>query len=113
MMVNKAVTLRVEKTLSLVPKGSVISYGALADLSGLPGRARLMGKCLQEIKVDCNWHRVLRADGKIAFPVGSDHAEVQRERLLSEGVNVNNNRVNMKKVAWSPDLHTILAKLKY
>lgn len=50
MMVNKAVTLRVEKTLSLVPKGSVISYGALADLSGLPGRARLMGKCLRKLK---------------------------------------------------------------
>lgn len=113
MMVNSAVLLRVEHTLSIVPRGSVISYGLLADLSGLPGRARMMGKCLQEIKADCNWHRVLRSDGKIAFPYNSDRGNEQRERLLSEGVVVENNRVNMKTFAWSPDLHTILVELKY
>ena len=112
-MPEVAVQSRVEKTLSFVPEGCVVSYALLADLCGLPGRARMMGKCLQEIEVDCNWHRVLRADGKIAFPVGSARADEQRIRLVSEGVNVKNGRVNMKKFAWSPDLHTILFELKY
>ena len=49
-MINEAVQLRVEKTLSFVPDGNVISYGLLADLCGLPGRARMMGKCLQKSK---------------------------------------------------------------
>lgn len=112
-MQNESVYHRVEKTLNVVPSGVVVSYGLLADLSGLPGRARLMGKCLQTIGGEHNWHRVVRADGKIAFPEGSDKANEQRERLLSEGVMVKNNRINMKKFGWKPDLHTILAKLAF
>ena len=45
-MPEVAVQFRVEKTLSFVPEGCVISYALLADLCGLPGRARMMGKCL-------------------------------------------------------------------
>ena len=112
-MTTEAVQSRVEKTLSLVPKGYVISYAMLADLCGLPGRARMMGRCLREINADCNWHRVLRADGKIAFPDGSDKAEEQRKRLTDEGVVVKNYRVNMTKFGWKPDLHTILVELEY
>lgn len=112
-MPNEAVQSRVEKTLSLVPEGQVISYALLADLCGLPGRARMMGKYLREINADCHWHRVLRADGKIAFPAGSDKADEQRERLAEEGVVVKNYRVNMTKFGWKPDLHTILVELEY
>ena len=91
----------------------MVSYGQLADLSGLPGRPRLIGKCLQELKGEHNWHRVVRADGKIAFPSGSDKAHEQRERLLIEGVIVKNNRISMQKFGWRPDLHTILTELMY
>ncbi|WDT86137.1 MULTISPECIES: MGMT family protein [unclassified Alteromonas] len=112
-MVNPDVYQRVEKTLRVVPRGVVVSYGQLADLSGLPGRARLIGKCLQELKGEHNWHRVVRADGKIAFPSGSDKAHEQRERLLIEGVIVKNNRISMQKFGWRPDLHTILTELTY
>jgi len=112
-MPDGAVQFRVEKTLSFVPSGHVVSYGLLADLCGFPGRARMMGKCLKEINVDCNWHRVLRSDGKIAFPAGSEKAEEQRQRLTAEGVIVKNYRINMKKFGWEPDLHTILVELEY
>lgn len=112
-MVREAVQSRVEKTLSLVPESTVISYALLADLCGLPGRARMMGKCLKEIGSESHWHRVLRADGKIAFPAGSEKAEEQRARLLAEGVMVKNYRVNMRKFGWTPDLHTILVELEY
>ncbi|WP_394222167.1 MGMT family protein [Alteromonas gracilis] len=112
-MQREAVQSRVEKTLSLVPEGNVVSYALLADLCGLPGRARMMGKCLKEIGNKSNWHRVLRADGKIAFPAGSEKAEEQRARLLAEGVLVKNYRVNMRNFGWTPDLHTILVELEY
>lgn len=108
-----AVKLRVEKTLSLVPTGNVVSYGQLADLCGLPGRARLMGKCLRSLDGQHNWHRVLRADGKIAFPQGSELAQEQSTRLLDEGVLVKNGRVTMKDYCWQPDLYTLLSKLEY
>ena len=55
-MPEVAVQFRVEKTLSFVPEGCVVSYALLADLCGLPGRARMMGKCLREINSNCNWH---------------------------------------------------------
>jgi methylated-DNA-protein-cysteine methyltransferase-like protein len=112
-MPDEAVQSRVEKTLSFVPLGHVVSYGLLADLCGLPGRARMMGKCLRELSIDCNWHRVLRSDGKIAFPAGSEKAEEQRQRLTAESVVVKNYRVNMNEFGWTPDLHTILVELEY
>ena len=73
----------------------------------------MMGKCLREINSNCNWHRVLRSDGKIAFPAGSDKANEQRERLIEEGVVVKNYRVNMTQFGWKPDLHTLLIELEY
>lgn len=104
---------RVVKTLRVVPSGVVVSYGQLADYCGLPGRARMMGKCLREIRGEHNWHRVVRADGKIAFPAGSNKAHEQRKRLQEEGVVVINNKINMKKFGWKPDLHTILLEMEF
>ena len=34
------------RVVQLIPIGKVTSYGQIADLAGLPGRARLVGKCL-------------------------------------------------------------------
>jgi len=54
------------------------------------------------------WHRVLRSDGRIAFP--PDHAAFaeQSQRLRAEGVEVRNGRVQQRAAAtldeliWSP-----------
>jgi methylated-DNA-protein-cysteine methyltransferase-like protein len=56
------------------------------------------------------WHRVLRADGRIAFPPGSPGHDEQCRRLLAEGVDVRAGRVRMQREAeasldaalWSP-----------
>ena len=61
--------------------------------------------------VTTHWHRVVRADGRIAFPAGSELAEEQRSLLVSEGVLVKNHRVNMKAYGWKPSLYTLLAEL--
>ncbi len=37
-------TARIEAILALIPPGRVVSYGQVADLAGLPGRARLVGR---------------------------------------------------------------------
>uniref|UniRef100_UPI003F67C102 MGMT family protein n=1 Tax=Aeromonas hydrophila TaxID=644 RepID=UPI003F67C102 len=39
---------RIEAIIALIPAGRVGSYGQVADLAGLPGRARLVGKVLRE-----------------------------------------------------------------
>lgn len=102
-------------TVMLVPEGRVASYGQIADLAGLPGRARLVGKSLrteyQEQTVP--WFRIVRSDGKIAFPPGSAKAEEQRQQLVSEGITVKNYRVAMKQFQWQPDLTDMLFRLQY
>ena len=105
---------RIWQTVLQIPPGKVASYGQIADLAGLPGRARLVGKALgfapKELAVP--WYRVLRSDYKIAFAPGSDSAELQRQLLLAEGVMLKNYRV-AKTALWQPDLSELLFKLQY
>jgi len=102
------------KVVNLIPEGKVASYGQVADLAGLPGRARLTGKALGDLPKDMqlNWHRVLRASGQIAFPQGSEQALQQIELLRQEKVTVFNHRVNMQHFQWQPDLYCLLHDLK-
>ena len=37
------------QTIQLIPQGKVACYGQIADLAGLPGRARLVGKALGNV----------------------------------------------------------------
>ena len=105
---------RIWETVLQIPAGKVASYGQIADLAGLPGRARLVGKALgyapKELAVP--WYRVLRSDRSLAFPADSETALRQRELLQDEGVLLTNNRVR-KADLWQPDLMELLFKLKY
>lgn len=106
---------RIWATVNKIPRGSVSSYGQIADLAGLPGRARLVGKCLGSVPDDyhINWHRVLRSNGQLAFAKGSEQALLQTGLLQDENVAVFNNRVKMKEFGWQPDLMTLLHDLEY
>lgn len=105
---------RIWQTVLLIPAGKVASYGQIADLAGLPGRARLVGKALgyapPELAVP--WYRVLRSDRSLAFAPGSATALEQRQLLLAEGVMLRQNRVD-KTALWQPDLAELLFKLQY
>ena len=96
----------IRTSLHYVPKGKVISYSALAAYAGFPGNARYVGKLLGKLPKDTTlpWHRVLRADGKIAFPLGSAAFEKQKSLLEIEGITVTNGRVSVRKYGWQPQL---------
>jgi len=105
---------QIYETVRLIPKGRVATYGQVADLAGLPRRARLVGRCLKLSDLpDLPWYRVLRADGRIAFAPGSEHADIQRVRLLEEGVVVSGHRVALKTFKWQPDMAEILHRLRF
>lgn len=104
---------KIFKTVQCVPPGSVASYGQIADLAGLPGRARLVGKALSSAEEGTPWYRILRSNGQIAFPAGSEQAELQKGLLQEEGVVVQNNRVRLKDFQWQPDLGELLFKLEF
>jgi methylated-DNA-protein-cysteine methyltransferase related protein len=106
---------RIWQTVQCIPSGTVATYGQIADLAGLPGRARLVGRALGMVPNDIalNWHRVLRASGHIAFPIGSEQAELQRGLLQEENVVVINYRVKLANFQWQPDLAELLFKLEF
>ena len=106
---------RIRQTVRLIPKGNVASYGQVADLSGLPGRARMVSKALKSSRQEppLPWHRVLRANGQIAFPAGSEDFLQQQGLLQEEGVVVIGRKVSMQRFQWRPDLSEILQKLQY
>ncbi len=103
------------KTVAIIPQGRVASYGQIADLAGLPGRARLVGKALglAPKSMSLPWYRVLRSSGQLAFEKGSKNAERQKGYLQEENVLVLNNRVKLAKFGWQPVLAEILMKLEY
>lgn len=79
-----------------VPRGQVAGYGMIARRAGLPGRARLVARVLcQNDDRKLPWHRILRSDGRIAFPPDSPGFAEQSQRLRAEGVDVRNGRVRM------------------
>ena len=99
---------RIEAILALIPPSRVVSYGQVADLAGLPGRARLVGKVLRETSKTLPWHRVLGAAGTISLPRGSSGFDRQTRLLQEEGVPVINGRVRMREWQWQPDLAELL-----
>lgn len=89
-------------TIARIPPGNVCSYGEIAQRAGLPGRARLVGKVLGQVPDGrfVPWFRVLRSDGRIAFPPQSKPYREQRARLIEEGVHVANGRVRLEQFGW-------------
>jgi methylated-DNA-protein-cysteine methyltransferase-like protein len=98
---------RIADTVRAIPRGSVASYGEVAARAGLPGRARLIGRVLGEVS-GLPWFRVLRADGRIAFPPGSRGFREQARHLAGEGVLVVRGRVDMARFGWDRNLDAAL-----
>jgi len=87
-----------------IPRGQVAGYGEVARRAGLPGRARMVARILSgNSDPELPWHRVLRSDGRIALPAGSEGYREQVQRLRSEGVSVVNGRVRDQKAARTVD----------
>ena len=93
-----------------IPRGQVAGYGEVARRAGRPGRARLAARVLAaNADPELPWHRVLRADGRIAFPEGSAGWREQCRRLRAEGVLVADGRVrratapsDLDAAVWGP-----------
>ncbi len=79
--------------LSEVPRGKVVSYKMLAELSGYPKNARQVGRIMRFAPPGYPCHRVVHQDGRMGY-------EDQEELLKKEGVPVHNGRVDMKIYAW-------------
>ncbi len=89
-----------------IPKGRVLSYGAVATLLGHPRSARGVGTALSALppEHDVPWWRVVSHDGRITTPRIHHLARIQRQLLEQEGLSfTESDRVDMSRHAWSPD----------
>lgn len=93
---------RIYRAVRRIPRGRVATYGDIAKLAGLPGRARQVGYALHALPNGSTvpWHRVINRAGKISLPPGAGGLE-QRLRLLAEGVRVDpGGRVSLAAHHW-------------
>jgi len=110
---------KIWQTVQAIPYGKIASYGQIADLAGLPGRARLVGKALGKVPEDgwrgerVPWFRVINSQGKISFAIESESFTRQKEHLQDEQIVVIGNRIRLADFQWQPDLAELLFKLDF
>ncbi|HBE71230.1 MAG TPA: cysteine methyltransferase [Planctomycetaceae bacterium] len=88
-MPNKDIEAAFAATAASIRFGEVVSYGEVARRAGYPRHHRAVGRFLSNTDLDLPWWRVVYGDGRIP-PINPD---VQRDRLLNEGVQLKGYRV--------------------
>ncbi len=87
----QAIDHDVHRAVRRIPRGKVVTYGMLAELIGLPGRARRVAAAMRKKPEGAAipWHRVVgkrrRGVAHVAIqdPYG---AQIQRGKLEAEGI---------------------------
>jgi methylated-DNA-protein-cysteine methyltransferase related protein len=97
---------QVYQLVQRIPRGRVLTYGALAKALRLPGGARTAGRAMASTPSGQGipWHRVVGERGKIL--IRGPHAMLQKKLLESEGVKLVESRVRLSVHAWKPPAKT-------
>ena len=87
----------VYEIVSQIPRGKVLTYGAIALLAGYPNHSRLVGRIMRDApdgQLPC--HRVVSASGRLA-----PHYPAQAELLAAEGVKLSpSGNVSLRTYLW-------------
>jgi methylated-DNA-protein-cysteine methyltransferase-like protein len=100
----------VYRLVKQIPRGRVLSYGALAKALRLSGGARSAGRAMAATPSGHGipWHRVVGERGKIL--VREPYASLQKKLLESEGVKVVESRVDLTSHLWKPAKTSVAKK---
>ena len=93
---------RIYAVVCRIPCGRVSTYGAVARVAGLPGRARQVGYALHALsEEEVPWQRVVNARGQISLGAEAGMNSLQRQMLEAEGVSFDDRgRVNLDECGW-------------
>jgi methylated-DNA-protein-cysteine methyltransferase-like protein len=83
-----------------VPRGTVVTYGQVAVMLGMPRSARAVGGAMRACPDDVPWHRVVNALGAISRRRRVGSMLTQRIRLEQEGVPIRRGRVVLDRCRW-------------
>ena len=88
--------------VAAIPAGRVATYGQIARLAGYPGQARFVGTTMKRLPRDTTlpWHRILKSDGRLAFPVASTAWNRQKALLEHEGVIFSGLKLSLTRYQW-------------
>jgi methylated-DNA-protein-cysteine methyltransferase related protein len=103
----------VYRLVKQIPRGRVITYGALARALRLRGGARTAGRAMAATPSGKGipWHRVVGDRGKLL--IREPYASLQRKLLQSEGIQLVESRVDLRRHLWPPAAKTkVRAKQK-
>ncbi|HEY0996369.1 MAG TPA: MGMT family protein [Gemmatimonadaceae bacterium] len=95
---------RIYAVVRRIPRGTVATYGQVAELAGLARQARQVGYALAALPQGSRvpWHRVVNARGVIVLSDAGGAATEQRIRLMREGVVVNaTGRIDLARFRWA------------
>lgn len=98
-LVTDSPSKRIYNAVKQIPYGKVATYGQVAELAGDRKMARAVGNALHRNPepgiIPC--HRVVNSKGELAGEFAFGGAGAQAKLLISEGVEVTNGRVDLKK----------------
>lgn len=93
---------KIYKAVMKIPRGKVATYGQIATMCGNPYYARAVGNALHKNpnprEIPC--FRVVNGKGKLAEHFAFGGLGAQSELLKSEGVEVIDGKVDLKKYQW-------------
>lgn len=92
----------VYRLVQRIPRGRVLTYGAVARMLRLRGGARAAGHAMAVTPrgQGIPWHRVLGESGRILLR--EPYASLQRRLLEADGVQVIERRIDLSKHLWKP-----------
>jgi methylated-DNA-protein-cysteine methyltransferase-like protein len=90
-----------------IPEGQVATYGQVAELANLYGKARLVGYALYRVDMsspDIPWHRVINAKGEISHSPLRRGTDYRQQALLEqEGIKFSpEGKINLREYLWQP-----------
>jgi methylated-DNA-protein-cysteine methyltransferase related protein len=96
---------QIYETVKQIPEGKVATYGQIAELSGLAGKARVVGYALYQVDLPTSsvpWHRVINAKGEVSYsPLRRGADYLQRSLLEAEGIIFDRQgKVSLAKYGW-------------
>lgn len=90
---------KVYEFLKTIPKGKVVTYSQIAEYLGNKNLCRVVGNILhnnpEPTKYPC--YKVVNKKGELSKNFGDGGIEVQKQRLLKDGIEVVNYKVDLKK----------------
>lgn len=93
-------------TVRRIPRGRVATYGQVAAVAGLPGRARQVGYALHALEEgsDVPWQRVINHKGEVSARSDPFYEPLQQVMLEEEGVDFDEHgRADLGRFRWDPD----------